>query len=37
VPGRKNQFDVVAGGRLIFSKESEGRWPGTSEIIQALD
>ena len=35
--GEKSQFDVVADGRLIFSKQREGRWPETDEIIQALD
>ena len=34
--GEKSQFDVVADGRLIFSKQREGRWPETDEIIQAL-
>jgi hypothetical protein len=34
--GRKNQFDVVADGRTIFSKEQEGRWPETAEILEAL-
>jgi predicted Rdx family selenoprotein len=37
VPGRKSQFDVVADGALIFSKQREGRWPDEDEIIQALD
>jgi predicted Rdx family selenoprotein len=36
VSGEKSQFDVVADGRLIFSKQREGRWPETEEIIQAL-
>jgi hypothetical protein len=34
--GRRSQFDVLADGRLIFSKQREGRWPDTGEIIQAL-
>jgi predicted Rdx family selenoprotein len=37
VSGKKSQFDVVADGRLIFSKQGEGRWPETAELIQALD
>jgi len=37
VSGEKSQFDVVADGRLIFSKQREDRWPETDEIIQALD
>jgi predicted Rdx family selenoprotein len=36
VPGEKSQFDVVADGKLVFSKQREGRWPETGEIIQAL-
>jgi hypothetical protein len=37
VSGKKSQFDVVADGELIFSKQREGRWPDTDEIIRALD
>jgi predicted Rdx family selenoprotein len=37
VSGDKSQFDVVADGELIFSKQREGRWPETEEIIRALD
>jgi predicted Rdx family selenoprotein len=37
VSGKKSQFDVVADGRLIFSKQREGRWPETDELIRALD
>jgi predicted Rdx family selenoprotein len=36
VPGEKSQFDVVADGRLIFSKQHEGRWPEPGEITRAL-
>jgi predicted Rdx family selenoprotein len=36
VSGEKSQFDVLADGRLIFSKQREGRWPEADEIIQAL-
>jgi predicted Rdx family selenoprotein len=36
VSGEKSQFDVIADGELIFSKQREGRWPETGEIIQAL-
>ena len=35
-PGRKSQFDVVADGRLIFSKQSEGRFPEHDEILVQL-
>ena len=34
--GEKNQFDVLADGKLIFSKQSEGRWPTTEEIVDSL-
>jgi hypothetical protein len=34
--GRKSQFDVVAGGRTVFSKEDEGRFPEAEEILTAL-
>jgi predicted Rdx family selenoprotein len=34
--GETRQFDVVADGRLIFSKQQEGRFPEPDEIIRAL-
>jgi hypothetical protein len=36
VSGEKSQFDVVADGRPIFSKQKEGRFPEHDEIIRAL-
>jgi predicted Rdx family selenoprotein len=36
VSGQKSQFDVVADGKLIFSKQTEGRFPEHDEIIRAL-
>jgi hypothetical protein len=27
---------VLADGKLIFSKEREGRWPTTEEIVASL-
>ena len=36
VAGGRGQFDVVADGRLIFSKHSEQRFPEPDEIIKAL-
>ncbi|MFL5965616.1 MAG: Rdx family protein [Gaiellaceae bacterium] len=36
VSGEKSQFDVVADGRTIFSKQREGRYPEPDEIIAAL-
>jgi selT/selW/selH-like putative selenoprotein len=34
--GKVGQFDVVADGRLIFSKSKEGRFPEPEEILAAL-
>jgi predicted Rdx family selenoprotein len=34
--GAKGQFDVLADGALIFSKESEGRFPESGEISAKL-
>jgi predicted Rdx family selenoprotein len=36
VSGEKSQFDVVADGRLVFSKQQAGRFPEAEEIIRAL-
>jgi predicted Rdx family selenoprotein len=36
VSGEKSQFDVVADGKVIFSKQKEGRFPEHDEIIRAL-
>ena len=36
VSGQKSQFDVVADGKLIFSKQSEGRFPDGAEIRSLL-
>jgi hypothetical protein len=36
VAGKRSQFDVVADGNLIFSKQKEGRFPEHDEIIRAL-
>lgn len=35
-PGVKSQFDVIADGDLIFSKQQEHRWPELGEILGAL-
>jgi len=34
--GDKSQYDVVADGQLVFSKQREHRWPELAEIIAAL-
>jgi len=36
VEGAKSQFDVVADGTLVFSKQHEGRFPEEEELIAAL-
>jgi predicted Rdx family selenoprotein len=36
VSGAKSQFDVVADGNVIFSKQKEGRFPEHDEVIRAL-
>jgi len=36
VSGETSQFDVVADGKLIFSKQKEGRFPEHDEIIRTL-
>ena len=33
VEGEKSQFDVLADGELVFSKQSEGRFPEEDEIV----
>jgi len=34
--GTKGQYDVLADGELIFSKQNEGRFPEGAEIRAAL-
>jgi Rdx family len=36
IEGEKSQFDVVADGRLVFSKQQAGRFPDSDEIVAAL-
>jgi predicted Rdx family selenoprotein len=33
VEGRKSQFDVIADGELVFSKQQRGRFPEEDEIL----
>jgi hypothetical protein len=35
-PGGKGQFDVVRDGELVFSKHSEHRFPGETEIASLV-
>jgi predicted Rdx family selenoprotein len=36
IPGERNQFDVVADGTLVFSKQERGRFPEKHEILELL-
>jgi hypothetical protein len=36
IEGRRSQFDVVADGNVVFSKEREHRFPELDEIVVAL-
>ena len=36
VEGEKSQYDVVADGNVLFSKQREGRFPEDDEIVAAL-
>jgi hypothetical protein len=36
IEGAKSQFDVVADGNMIFSKQREHRFPEHEEILVAL-
>ena len=36
IPGGKGQFDVLADGRMLFSKQAEGRFPEQDEILAQL-
>lgn len=35
--GAKSQFDVLSDGKLVFSKEREGRFPEEDEILGLLE
>ena len=34
--GANSQFDVLADGKLVFSKQREGRFPEEDEILALL-
>ena len=36
VEGEKSQYDVVADGNVVFSKQREGRFPEEDEIVALL-
>jgi selT/selW/selH-like putative selenoprotein len=35
-PGKIGQFDVLVNGKLLFSKQNQGRFPEEQEILAAL-
>jgi Rdx family len=35
-PGEKSQFDVIADGTTIFSKQKEHRFPDDGEVLGLL-
>jgi predicted Rdx family selenoprotein len=36
IPGSKSQYDVIADGKLVFSKAETGRFPEEGEVRAAL-
>ena len=34
--GEKSKFDVLADGRLVFSKQETGHFPEADEVLAAL-
>ena len=36
VEGAKSQYDVLSDGALVFSKQSEGRFPEDDEVLSLL-
>ncbi len=36
VEGAKSQYDVLADGELVFSKQREGRFPEDDEVVALL-
>jgi hypothetical protein len=36
IPGEKSQFDVLADGQIIFSKQQAGRHAQPGEVLAAL-
>lgn len=35
-PGSRGQFDVIVGGRLLFSKKQAGRFPNAGEVEELM-
>jgi len=36
LPGSRGQYDVIADGRLVFSKADSGRFPEPGEVLALL-
>ena len=36
VEGDRSQYDVIADGSLVFSKQREGRFPEEDEVVTLL-
>jgi selenoprotein W-related protein len=36
IKGRGGVFDVVADGKLVYSKHATGRFPEESEVVEAI-
>ena len=36
VEGEQSQFDVLADGELVFSKQREGRFPEEDEVLELV-
>jgi hypothetical protein len=36
IAGQKSQYDIVADGKLVFSKQAEGRFPEEDEVLSLL-
>jgi selT/selW/selH-like putative selenoprotein len=36
IPGETGQFDILADGELVFSKDESDRFPEEHEIVRAL-
>ncbi len=34
--GKPGQFDVIVDGKLVFSKQNEGRFPEHQEVLDAV-
>ena len=36
VEGRESQFDVIADGEVVYSKQQVGRFPEEDEVLELL-